>query len=131
MRVLRRFEAAQPFTEADAWLLFRLAAYGEAVGWALLLAGMAISHYLTPGNDTAVLLAGQTHGMLFLAYLAAAVGLYPSLGWSRLRSLFALAFGVPPFGTLVFELWAARRRHNAGFKTYRQYLLYNRLLQTA
>lgn len=131
LTLLKRFEAARPFTEDDAWLLFRIAAFGEAIGWALLITGILIGKYLTPGNDTAVLIAGQTHGILFLAYMAAALGLYPSLGWSRLKAAFALAFGVPPFGTLVFELWAAYKRRNRGFKTYRQYLLYNRILQSA
>jgi len=128
LRLLQKFEAARPFTEADAWLVFRIAAYGEAVGWTLLLVGMGISRYITPGNDTAVIITGQLHGMLFFGYLAAALVLYPSLGWSRLRALFALAFSVPPYGTLLFEQWAARRRRSGGFKTYRQFLLYNLLV---
>ncbi len=105
--------------------MYRLAAFGEACGWTLLISGILISKYLTPGNNTAVLLAGQTHGMLFLAYMAASLGLYPSLGWSRWRAVFALGFGVPPYGTLVFEWYTAHKRHNFGFKTYRHYLLYN------
>jgi integral membrane protein len=124
----RRFEAARPFTENEAWLLFRLAAYGEAVGWTLLIAGIAIQRYVTPGNDTAVMIAGQLHGMIFFAYLVAAIGLYPSLSWSRWRGILALLFSVPPYGTLVFEWWVAGRRHNAGFKTYRHYLLYTHWL---
>jgi integral membrane protein len=123
--LLRRFEAARPFTEADAWLLFRIGAVAEACGWTLLIAGILIGRYSTPGNDTAVIIAGQIHGMLFFGYLAAALVLYPSLGWSRWRALFALAFSVPPFGTLVFEQWAAHRRMSHGFKQYRHFLLYN------
>jgi integral membrane protein len=124
VNLLKRFETARPFTESEAWLLFRLAAYAEAVGWTLLITGIAIERYVTPGNDTAVMIAGQLHGMIFFAYLVAAVGLYPSLGWSRWRGLLALVASVPPYGTLVYEWWAARQRHNAGFKTYRHYLLY-------
>jgi len=126
-RLLRRFEAARPFTEDEAWLLFRLVAYAEALGWTLLIAGIAVERYLTPGNNTAVLIAGQMHGMIFFAYLVAAVGLYPSLGWPRWQGALALLCSVPPYGTLGYELWAARRRHNAGFKSYRHYLLYTRL----
>ncbi len=129
--LFQRFEAARPFTESESWLLFRIAAIAEACGWTLLLTGIVIGKYITPGNDTAVLIAGQTHGMLFLGYLMAALGLYPSLGWSRWKGLFALAFSIPPYGTLVFEQWAARKRRNAGFKTYHHYLLYNVLLQAA
>ena len=126
--LLKRFEVARPFTERDAWLLFRIAAIGEACGWALLIAGILIGKYITPGNDTAVIIAGQTHGMFFFGYLVAALGLYPSLGWSRWRALFALAFSVPPFGTLLFEQWAAHRRTANGFKSYQHFLLYNVLV---
>lgn len=127
-KLLRRFETARPFTENEAWLLFRIAAIAEACGWTMLIAGILIERYITPGNDAAVIIAGQTHGMLFFGYMVAALGLYPSLGWSRWRALFALGFGVPPFGSLVFEQWAAYKRRNSGFKTYRHFLLYNVLL---
>jgi integral membrane protein len=123
--LLRKFETTRTFTEAEAWLLFRIAAITEACGWTLLIAGIITSRYITPHNSTALILAGRTHGMLFLLYLIAAFGLYPSLGWSRWRAIFALAFSVPPYGTLVFEQWVSAKRHNAGFKSYQQYLLYN------
>ncbi len=123
-RVIQKFESLRPFTEEEAWLLFRLGAYAEALGWTMLISGIAIERYITPGNDTAVLIAGQTHGMLFFGYLVAALGLYPSLGWSRWRGLMALAASVPPFGTLVFEVWVSQQRHNAGFKSYRHYMVY-------
>jgi integral membrane protein len=128
MRIfLRRFEDARPFTEEEAWLFFRLAAVAEACGWTLLISGILIGKYITPHNNTAVLLAGQTHGMLFLGYCVASLGLYPSLGWSRWKGIAALIFSVPPYGTLVFERWAALKRRNAGFKTYRHFLLYTAL----
>lgn len=125
LKLLGRFENARPFTEAEAWLLFRIAAIAEACGWTLLITGILLKRYLLHGNNVPVLIAGQIHGMLFFAYLVAALGLYPSLGWPRLRGLFALVFSVPPYGSLVFEQWAAHKRHSGGFKTYRHYLLYN------
>ena len=106
-------------------MLFRIAAITEACGWTLLIAGILTSKYITPHSSTALIIAGRTHGMLFLLYCLAALGLYPSLGWSRWRGLVALAFSVPPYGTLLFEQWVAAKRHNAGFRTYRQFLLYN------
>ena len=125
MRIfLKQFEAARPFTEEEAWLLFRIAAVAEACGWTLLITGILIGKYITPHNNTAVLLAGQTHGMFFLAYCVASLGLYPSLGWSRWRSITALIFSIPPYGSLIFERWAALKRGNSGFKTYRQFLIY-------
>ncbi|HEY4160798.1 MAG TPA: DUF3817 domain-containing protein [Candidatus Saccharimonadales bacterium] len=126
---LQQFEKARPFTEAEAWLLFRIVAVAEACGWTLLIAGIAADTYLPhAGGPSALILAGRTHGMLFLLYCLASLGLYPSLGWSRWRGLFALAFSVPPYGSLLFEQWAAAKRHNAGFRTYRHFLLYNLLL---
>lgn len=131
MGFLRKFEAARPFTEAEAWLLFRIAAVAEACGWTLLIAGIAADRYLPHGGSSVLILAGRTHGMLFLVYCIAAVGLYPSLGWSRWCGLFALGFSVPPYGTLLFEQWAAGKRHSAGFRTYQHFLLYNLIVATA
>ncbi|HUB93265.1 MAG TPA: DUF3817 domain-containing protein [Verrucomicrobiae bacterium] len=124
---LQRFETARLFTEAEAWLLFRIAAWAEACGWILLIAGIVARKYIPRDGSSLLLLAGRTHGMLFLLYCFASLGLYPSLGWSRWRGLFALTFSVPPYGTLLFEQWVATKRHNAGFRTYRQFLLYNAL----
>jgi integral membrane protein len=124
IRLLHRFEAARPFTDAEAWLLYRLAAFGEAVGWTLLIAGILIQKYLTPGNDTAVLIAGNIHGTIYLCYFAASLGLYPSLGWSRWKGLLATLAGIPPYGSLLFELYAAHQRKAHGFKTYQDYLVY-------
>ncbi len=124
--MLRKFETARVFTDAEAWALFRTAAYGEAIGWTLLIIGIALEH-LT-GSHTYVAVAGRIHGMLFVAYMVAVLALYPSLAWSRWKALLALAFSIPPYGSVVFERWAFWVRRAHGFKTYRHYLLYNRLL---
>lgn len=130
MNYLRAFESKQPFTEAEAWLLYRIAAFAEAIGWTLLIVGILIERYLTPGNSTAVLIAGNIHGTIFLCYFLAPLVLYPSLGWSRWKALGAIIAGVPPYGTLLFELYAARKRQAHGFKSYRQYLTYLTLQET-
>lgn len=122
LAVLRRFERNRVFTEADSWMLFRLAAIGEACGWTLLIAGIACERYILPGNDIAVLIAGKVHGMLFLLYALAAVGLYPTLRWSRRRAFIALLASVPPYGSLLFEQWAHHMRRSSQFRTY-QYCL--------
>lgn len=126
LAVLRKFESTKAFTDAEAWALFRTAALGEAIGWTLLVMGIALEH-LT-GSHTYVAVAGRIHGMLFVAYMVAVLAFYPSLAWSRWKALVALALSVPPYGSLAFERWAAWRRRAHGFRTYRQYLLYNRLL---
>ena len=129
--LLRKFERARPFTESEAWLLFRIAADGEAVGWTLLISGILIGKYLTPHNSTALILAGRTHGMLFILYIFTSLGLYPSLVWPRGKALIAAIFSVPPYGTLIFEWYASQQRHSGGFKSYRHYLVYNVLATAA
>lgn len=123
----RRFEASRPFSQDEAWLLFRLAAIGEACGWTLLISGILCKRYITRGNNLPVLLAGQTHGMLFLVYLTAAIGLYPSLGWGRWQSLLATAASVPPYGSLLFEHWAARARQRQELRSFGHFLFYTAL----
>jgi len=117
--MFRKFETNRVFTEPEAWALFRLAAIGEACGWTLLLTGLACGRYVLPGNDIPVQLAGHIHGILFLLYAVASVGLYPSLRWSRRRAFVALLASVPPYGSLVFERWARFMRSHSEFKAYR------------
>lgn len=125
--LLLKFEAMRPFTEAEAWMLFKLAAFAEAIGWTLLIAGILIARYVTPGNNDAVFIAGNIHGTIYLCYFVAPLVLYPSLGWSRWKSVSAVIAGVPPYGSLIFEQWAAHKRRAHGFKNYHHYLIYTRL----
>ena len=117
---LTRLEAVRPFTEPDAWRVYRLAAFGEAFGWTLLIVALLIRHYRLPGHDAAVPVGGQIHGILFLSYFGVLLAMYTSLRWSRKRFFLALVSGVPPYGSLIFEQWAAhkrRRHHTRGFLT--------------
>lgn len=110
LSLLRKLEATKPFTEQEAWSLFRLAALSEAFGWTLLISGILVEHFKLPLHRYAVPIAGQIHGLIFLAYFGILLATYTSLGWPRLKFVFAAAAGVPPYGTLVFELWAAHQR---------------------
>src|ERR1700691_3093386 len=96
-------EGARVFTDREAWNLFLLAAFGEAFGWTLLISSLVFKHYVTPGNNIPIDIAGQIHGTIFLIYIAAVVILHPSLHWSPKRTLIAGLASVPPYGTLVFE----------------------------
>lgn len=116
---LQKFEAVQPFSDREAWVVFRLAAIGEAVGWTLLIAGILTKRYLTPASNTPVIFAGRIHGTIFLCYLLAVGLTYSSLKWSRKRVIVAAAASVPPYGTLIFEQWAAYQRRSQALKTYR------------
>ncbi len=101
-------------------MLFRLSAYAEAGGWTLLLLGMFLKQFVLHGNNGPVLIAGQLHGMLFLGYMLAALGLYPNLRWSRGRAFVALLASVPPYGSLLFEQWAAHQRRTSELRVYRR-----------
>jgi integral membrane protein len=117
-----RFEHNQVFTEEEGWMLFRVAAIAEACGWSLLITGIIIERYVLRGNQSPIIVAGRIHGILFLMY-ATAAGLYPTLGWSRKRAIIALLASVPPFGSLIFEQWAANVRHVSQFKIYGRCML--------
>jgi len=110
---LEKVESVRPFTEAEAWWLFRAVAFAEAIGWTILIIGLLIRHYGLASHNIAVPIAGQIHGMIFLTYFGILLAVYSSLRWSRLQFLLALMAGVPPYGSLVFERWAAWRRHNS------------------
>lgn len=127
IKLLKRYEAIRPFTDVEAWILFRLAAFGEAIGWTLLIMGILLERYIPAINGTAVAIAGRIHGTLFIAYLAACIVLYPSLRWSPWRALIALILSVPPYGTLLFEQWEAHRRSKHGFRSFRHYIAYVKL----
>lgn len=112
LEFLDKLENIRPLSEPKAWWLFRAAALSEAVGWTVLIAGILIRHYKLPGHAYAVLIAGQIHGTIFLIYFAVAIVTYTSLYWSRKKFLVALIAGIPPYGSLIFEQWAARERRN-------------------
>lgn len=122
--ILKKLESLRPFTEKEAWTLFRLAAISEAIGWTLLISGILIVRYVTPGNNDAVIIAGQIHGMIFLTYIVAVGVLYSSLDWSRKRTIIAGLASVPPYGSLIFEQWAAYKRRGTALKNYREVIVH-------
>ena len=123
----RRF---RPFTEPEAWLLFRLAAFGEALGWTILITGILLKRFTFHGNNLPVLIAGQIHGTLFIIYMVVAIITFPSLGWSRLKALVAIAASVPPYGSLVLEKVEAWKRRKLQSIVTRNLYFYLALIQT-
>jgi integral membrane protein len=115
---INKLENTHIFTEQEAWGLFRIVAISEAIGWTLLIAGILIHKYRLPGHTFSVVLAGQIHGTIFLIYFAMLIAIYSSLGWSRKKFIVAFMAGIPPYGTLIFELWAKRARNSMFMKTY-------------
>lgn len=86
---------------------FRLVAYWEAVTWAALLVAMFFKWVL--GHEDAVRIPGMVHGVAgFLVFVVVALITARSLRWNLTTTALALLSSIPPFGTVVFEKWAAR-----------------------
>ena len=128
MRLLEHYYNFRPFTEPEAWWLFRAAAITEAVGWTTLITGILISQYITPGNSIAVNLAGHLHGGLFLIYIASVVVVAPSLRWKLPKTIIAGAMSVPPYGSLILEIWMSHARKQDTRKCLYNISLYNQVL---
>jgi len=86
---------------------FQLVAILEAISWAGLLTGMYFK-YLTDAGELGVKVFGPIHGGVFIAYVLATVLVSRTLRWSTRTTLTGLACSLPPFATLVFEIWASR-----------------------
>ena len=87
--------------------VFKAVAIAEALTWAGLLVGMYLKH-VAGTTELGVQVFGSLHGGIFLAYVALVLVLARTLRWSPWVTLAGLASSVPPFATLVFEVWASR-----------------------
>lgn len=123
MKFSDKLKSFKPFPEQVAWSLFKYAAIGEAVGWTLLIPAVIMDRYKLPGYHDAIIVAGQTHGMLFIFYLFIVLAGFNSLSWSLKRTAVAVAVSVPPYGTLIFEQWAAKERRKALRQSYRRIMV--------
>lgn len=123
-QLIRKFESNQVFSADESWMLFKLCAFAEAIGWTLLIAGILISRFVLANNQMPIQIAGRIHGMLFLAYLLASIGLYPTLKWPRHKALIALLSSVPPYGSLVFEQWESNRRKGEHFNIHKNFVVF-------
>ncbi len=86
---------------------FRFVAVAEAITWLGLLIGMGFK-YLGPHNEIGVKIFGPIHGVVFLAFVVIAAVTARRLSWTPATTVSALASSIPPFGTVLFELWAER-----------------------
>lgn len=98
------------FTDKEAWMLFKLAAFVETFGWTCLIIGIISVELKWPFNDTYIAIAGSIHGILYLFYLFIVIFTHRSLRWSVWRFIFAELISVVPYGALVFEAWVSQRR---------------------
>lgn len=86
---------------------FRFVAVLEALSWAGLLTGMYFK-YIAETGELGVKIFGPIHGGIFVAYLVITAMVARTQRWSKWTTFFALAASVPPFATVVFEIWARR-----------------------
>lgn len=87
---------------------FRFVAVLEAVSWLGLLIGMAFKWLPENGNEIGVKIFGPIHGGIFILFVLVSLLTAKALSWDPKTTLLALVSSVPPFGTLVFEVWAVR-----------------------
>jgi integral membrane protein len=85
---------------------FRYVALAEAISFLVLLVMTVIKH--TQDAPGGVQVMGPIHGVLFLAYVAIALGVRDSAGWSPRATLGVLIGAVLPFGGIVVDRWLAR-----------------------
>lgn len=116
VKLYAHYQHFRPFTDEEAWGLFRLAAIGEGVGWTLLILGIFCRDVVWPGNQFTVAFAGRIHGILFMFYIAAALLLAPSLQWSFMRTIIAGLCSVPPYGSIAFEMVIGWQRRHQDFQ---------------
>lgn len=86
---------------------FRAVAIAEAFSWAGLLVGMYLK-WVAGTTERGVEIFGPVHGALVLVYVALAVLVAVRVRWSLWTTLLALAATVPPFCTVVLDVWAHR-----------------------
>lgn len=98
------------FTDKEAWLLFRLAAFVETFGWTCLIFAIIAIKLNWPYADTYIAIGGSIHGILYLFYVFIVIFAHRSMKWSPWRFAFAELISVVPYGALVFELWVSSRR---------------------
>ena len=82
--------------------LFRIVALLEGVSYILLLFVATPIKYAM--NDPQyVKLLGMPHGLLFIAYLAMAITIKPSLKWNHRQFMIVLLAAIIPFGTFYVD----------------------------
>jgi integral membrane protein len=82
---------------------FRLIAIAEATSFLALL----VASYLKHAHDepAGVEILGPIHGILFLAYVALALGIREQMRWSARTTALVLASAVLPFGGYAADWW--------------------------
>ena len=94
-------------SESGVVTAFRVVAVAEALSWLGLLTGMFFK-YVVDAGEQGVHVFGPIHGTVFLTYLVVTLLTWRAQRWPLPVAVLALAASVPPFCTVLFELWAQR-----------------------
>jgi len=106
------------FTDKEAWFIYRLGAFMEATGWTLLISAIIYRSFGLPEYESFISVAGRLHGIFFVAYFASVIATARSMQWGIWRVGAALALGVPPYTSLVFEqVMSWHRKHRPVYVT--------------
>lgn len=89
---------------------FRLIAVLEAISWAFLIVGMVFKRLPEPVTWP-VKVFGMTHGIIFILFVIIAILAARELAWNAKTTVLALLSSIPPFCTVLFEVWAVRAGH--------------------
>ena len=87
---------------------FRLIALAEAVSWVGLLVGMYFKYLGTPRTEIGVKVFGMAHGLIFIAFVVAALLVGLAVRWTLGTWLLALLASVVPLCSVIFLIWADR-----------------------
>jgi integral membrane protein len=98
------------FTDKEAWAIFRFFAFAEAVSWTLLIAAIIYKRAGLPEAASVISFAGHIHGMVMIFYCIIIVLVARSMQWGFIRMCIAVAAGVPPYGSIIFEQIMAQYR---------------------
>lgn len=98
------------FTDQEAWALYRLFAFVEAIGWTLLISAIVYRKFDLPLSHIFVSIAGTVHGLFFGLYFLFVFLTARSMLWGPWRVSFALVAGMPPYTAVIFEQYMARHR---------------------
>lgn len=87
---------------------FRLVALLEAVSWVGLLVGMYFKYLGSPRTEVGVKIFGMAHGLIFVAFVVAALLTGIAFKWAAGTWLLALLASIVPLGSVIFLIWADR-----------------------
>lgn len=87
---------------------FRLVALAEALTWVGLLIGMYFKYLGSPRTEIGVKIFGMAHGLVFIAFVVAAVLAGIAYSWRAGTWLLALLGSIVPLGSVIFLIWADR-----------------------